>query len=145
MKNLRKLLLFILLLSALTCFIVSCGKAPKIEGYEWKMHSISHVEDGRIVHDAVSDDNVLRQDAEIIDMRLIAKNGKITVTDLTNSKTYEGTYTVSDNNPKGTDYHIVLNGKAGYAGVAMTTYADGTKVPTLPITIDGYSIYFYAE
>ena len=37
-----------------------------------------------------------------------------------------------------------LGGKTGYATVAMTTYADGTEEPTLPITLDGYSMYFYA-
>ena len=78
-------------------------------------------------------------------MTLVAKDGKITITNVTNNKTYEGTYTVSGRNPVGTDYHITIDGKSGYAGVAMTTYADGSEEPTLPITLDGYSMYFYAE
>ena len=78
-------------------------------------------------------------------MPYLAKDGKITITDVTNNKTYEGTYTVSGRNPEGTDYHITIHGKSGYAGVAMTTYADGTKEATLPITLGGYSMYFYAE
>ena len=47
--------------------------------------------------------------------------------------------------PEGTDYHITIDGKSGFACVAMTTYADGTEEPTLPISLDGYSLYFYAE
>ena len=47
--------------------------------------------------------------------------------------------------PKGTDYRITIVGKSGFACVAMTTYADGTEEPTLPISLDGYSIDFYAD
>ena len=39
----------------------------------------------------------------------------------------------------------VVDGKSGYAGVAMTSYADGTEEPTLPIALDDYSMYFYAN
>ena len=40
---------------------------------------------------------------------------------------------------------VTIDGKEGYATVAMTTYADGSEEPTLPISLDGYSMYFYAE
>ena len=43
------------------------------------------------------------------------------------------------------DYKIIIKGKDGYAAVAYTTYDDGTKEPTLPITIGGYDLYFYAN
>ena len=42
-------------------------------------------------------------------------------------------------------YRITIDGKSGFACVAMTTYADGTEEPTLPISLDGYSIDFYAN
>ena len=38
-----------------------------------------------------------------------------------------------------------IDGKNGYATVAMTKYYDGTEEPTLPISRGTYSIYFYAE
>ena len=126
--------------------LAACGaEKPKIEDYEWKMRTIAHIEDHQIVYDAASKESNTYPEAKIIEMTLIAKDGKITLADVTNNKTYEGTYTVSDRNPKGTDYTITIDGKSGYAGVAMTTYADGTEEPTLPITIDGYSLYFYAN
>ena len=137
----------ILLLAATLIFALSaCGMGkPKIEDYEWKMRTIAHVEGEQLVYDAVAEESTSHSEAKIIEMTFIAKDGKITITDVTNSKTYEGTYTVSGRNPEGTDYHITIDGKTGYAGVAMTTYADGSEEPTLPISLDGYSMYFYAE
>ena len=142
----KKIISTLLLIAMLILTLSACGTGkPKIEDYEWKMRTIMHVEDNQVVYDAASEESNTHPEAKIIEMTLIAKDGKITITDVTNNKTYEGTYTVSGKNPKGTDYHITIGGKSGYAGVAMTTYADGTEEPTLPITLDSYSIYFYAN
>ena len=142
-----KRIISILLLTAILMFTFSACEmnTPKIEDYEWKMRTIMHIEDLQTVMDAVSEENSAYPEAKIIEMTLVAKDGKITVTDVTNNATYEGTYAVSGKNPKGTDYHITIDGKSGYAGVAMTTYADGSEEPTLPISLDGYSMYFYSN
>ncbi len=90
-------------------------------------------------------------DAEIsdttkkINITLTAKNGIITITDRINECTYSGTYKRTRTTPQGTDYEIAIAGKAGYAGVSMTTYADGSQTPTLPITIGDYTLQLYAE
>ena len=139
----------VLCLAAVMIFVLSaCGAGRiRIEDYEWKMRSVMHVEkdQNRLIVDASGKEDEANPDAAVIDMILIAKNGKITITDNTNNKTYEGTYTVSGKNPKGTDYHITIDGKDGYATVAMTTYADGREEPTLPINLGDHSMYFYAE
>ena len=136
----------ILLLVTMIFALSSCGMGKvKIEDYEWKMRTIIHAEGNQAVYDAVAEESSTHPEAKIIEMTLIAKDGKITIADVTNGKTYEGTYTVSGKNPKGTDYHITIDGKPGYATVAMTTYADGSEEPTLPINLDSYSMYFYAE
>ena len=142
-----KKIISILLLSVTLIFVLSaCGMGkPKIEDYEWKMRTIAHVEDEQLVYDAAAEESTAHPEAKIIEMTLVAKEGKIAITDVTNNKTYEGTYTVSGRNPEGTDYNITIDGKSGYAVVAMTTYADGTEEPTLPINLGTHSIYFYAE
>ena len=142
-----KKIISILLLTVILIFALSaCGMGkPKIEDYEWKMQTIGHVEGEQLVYDAAAEESTAHPEAKIIEMTLVAKDGKITITDVTNGKTYEGTYTVSGKNPKGTDYRITIDGKSGYATVAMTTYADGTEEPTLPINLESYSMYFYAE
>ena len=124
----------------------SCGSGKnRIEDHEWKMRSIIHVEDNQVVYDATSEESSVHPEARVIDMTLVASNGKITIVDATNHKIYEGTYAVSGKNPRGTEYHITIDGKGGNAGVAMTTYADGIEEPTLPISIGIYSMYFYAK
>ena len=142
----RKIILLPLLFAALIFSLSSCSLTrPKIEDFEWKMKTIVHIEENSVVYDAVEEESPLHPYAKIIDMTLIANNGKITITDATNNKIYEGNYTVSGKNPKGTDYDITISGKPAHATVAMTTYRDGTKEPTLPITFEEYSIYFYKK
>ena len=142
----KKAISILLLMSIMIFALSACGVGkPRIEDYEWKMRTIMHAEDNRVIYDAVAEESSTHPEAKIIEMTLVAKDGKITITDVTNGKTYKGTYTVSGRNPEGTDYHITIGGKSGYAGVAMTTYADGSEEPTLSISLDGYSMYFYAE
>ena len=142
----KRTIFILLLISAVMLAFSACGmRKPRIEDYEWKMRTIAHIEGEQLVYDAVAEESTTHPEAKIIEMTLVAKDGKITITDVTNNKTYKGTYTVSGRNPEGTDYHITIDGNSGYAGVAMTTYADGLEEPTLPINLDGYSMYFYAE
>lgn len=136
----------IILIAVLTITLSACGMGKvKIEDYEWKMRTIMHGEDNQVVIDAVGEYDTAHPEAKIVEMTLVAKDGKITITDHTNNKTYEGTYTVEQKTPAGTDYEVTIDGKEGYATVAMTTYADGTEEPTLPINLGTHSIYFYAE
>jgi len=142
----KKFTAVLLLICALAVSLSSCGLGRvKIEEHEWRMRYIFHAEGGEVVIDAVDKENPSHPEAKIIDMSLVAEDGRITLTDRTNNKTYVGTYTVSGKNPEGTDYKITLNGKSGHATAAMTTFADGKEEPTLPITLGGYSMYFYAE
>ena len=141
-KRLAGLLLVTVLLFSLS----ACGlRKHKIEDYKWKLRYVMHGEENRAVVDAAEEEHSAYPEATVLDMTLIAEDGRITITDETNQKTYEGTYTVESKTPEGTNYTVTIDGKVGYAGVAMTTYADGTQEPTLPISLDGYSICFYAE
>ena len=142
----KRIISIIIFIATLTMALSACGMGKvKIEDYEWKMRTIMHGEDNQVVVDAVGEDDPAHPEAKVIDMTLTAKNGKITIMDNTNNKTYEGTYTVEQKTPAGTDYKITIDGKEGYATVAMTTYADGTEEPTLPINLGTHSIYFYAQ
>ena len=142
----KKIISTIILIAILTITLSACGLGKvKIEDYEWKMRTIMHGEDNQVVVDAVGEDDPAHPEAKIIDMTLTAKDGKITITDHTNNKTYEGTYKVEQKTPAGTDYKVTIDEKEGYATVAMTTYADETEEPTLPINLGTHSIYFYAE
>ena len=142
-----KKIITLLLLAAMLIITLSAFGEGKyvIEDHEWKMRTVAHIEGEQLVCDAAAEESPAHPEAKIIEMTLVAKGGRITITDVTNGMTSEGAYTVSGRNPKGTDYNITIDGKTGYAGVAMTTYADGREEPTLPISLDGYSMYFYAD
>lgn len=143
-----KKILSVFLMSFIVFALSACNAdVVKIEDYEWEMRTVmsndtesAQYQDELVV--AVGEADELYPDAEIVDMTLTAKDGEITITDTTNGKTYTGTYEVMQKTPKGTDYEIIIDGVTGYATVAPTEYYDGTEIPTLPINIDGYSLYF---
>lgn len=135
------MLAFVFVLSACNANVVA------MEDYEWKMRTVmsnnievAQNEDQLVV--AVGEADELYPDAKIVDLTLIAKDGEITITDATNNKTYSGTYKVQQKTPKGTDYEVTIDGVTGYATVAPTEYYDGSEVPTLPINLGDYSLYF---
>ena len=143
-----KKILSVFLLSFMVFTLSACNAdVVKIEDYEWKMRTVAsndieaaQAPDELIV--AVGEADKLYPDAEIVDLTLTAKGGEITITDTTNDRTYTGTYEVMRKTPKGTDYEIIIDGVNGYATVAPTEYYDGSEIPTLPININGYSLYF---
>ncbi len=123
------------------------GDVVAIEDYEWKMGAVmrndievAQNEDELVV--AVGEEDDIHPNAKIVDLKLVAKDGSITITDATNNKTYSGTYKVQQKTPKGTDYEVTIDGIKGYATVAPTEYYDGSEVPTLPINLGEFSLYF---
>ena len=144
----KKTALILLGILTITMLLSSCASETiSIEDYEWQMRTVmsgnietAQNEDSLIV--AVGEPEELYPEAKIVDLSLIAKDGKITITDKTNNKTYTGTYKVQKKTPKGTDYEITINEQYGYATVAPTEYYDGSEVPTLPINLGDYSLYF---
>lgn len=144
----KKTALILFCILAITMILSACAANTfSIEDYEWQMRTVmsgnietAQNEDALIV--AVGESDELYPDAKIVDLTLIAEDGKITITDKTNIKTYTGTYKVQKKTPKGTDYEITINGQDGYATVAPTEYYDGSEVPTLPINLGEYSLYF---
>lgn len=144
MKKIISLLLMLILVFTLS----ACnGDVVAIEDYEWKMGAVmrndieaAQNEDELVV--AVGEEDDIHPNAKIVDLKLVAKNGSITISDATNNKTYSGTYKVQQKTPKGTDYEVTIDGIKGYATVAPTEYYDGSEVPTLPINLGEFSLYF---
>lgn len=143
-----KKILSIFLMTLMIFTLSACGgDVVAIEDYEWKMRTVmsndmeaAQYQDELVI--AVGEADELYPEAEIVDLTLTAKDGEITITDTTNGKTYSGTYEVMQKTPKGTDYELIIDGATGYATVSPTEYYDGSEIPTLPINIDGYSLYF---
>lgn len=143
-----KKVIFVLLSLTLIFTLSACGgDVVAIEDYEWKMGAVmrndievAQNEDELVV--AVGEEDDIHPNAKIVDLKLDAEDGSITITDATNNMTYSGTYKVQKKTPKGTDYEVTIDGIKGYATVAPTEYYDGSEVPTLPINLGKYSLYF---
>ena len=142
-KVLALFLLFVVVFSLSACN----GDVVALEDYEWKMGAVmrndievAQNEDELVV--AVGEEDDIHPNAKIVDLKLVANDGSITVTDATNNKSYSGTYKVQRKTPKGTDYEVTIDGIKGYATVAPTEYYDGSEVPTLPINLGDFSLYF---
>ena len=118
----------------------------EIEDCEWKVSAVMDNDitptDSTYAIIAVGEPDEVYPEATIVNVTLTASDGKVTVTDITNGKVYNGTYKVTKNTPKGTDYEIEIDGQIGYATVAPTKYYNGDEIPTLPIRLGKYSLYF---
>ena len=144
MKNIISMLMML----SFTFALSACNSDQiAIEDYEWKMRTVmrsdidvAQNEDELVV--AVGEEDELYPYAKIADVTLIAKDGKITVTDTTNIKTFSGSYTGIEETPDGMCYEIVIDGITGYATVSPTEYYENEEIPTLPINIGDYCVYF---
>lgn len=135
----------VLFICILVMIFSACGKDEiKIEDYEWKLRTAANINAENLVV-AVGEKDEAYPDAKVVDVVLTAKDGELVITDKTHDETYEGAYEEMLITDSSEDYKIIIKGKDGYATVAYTTYADGTKELTLPITIGGYDMYFYAN
>ncbi len=140
-----KKLIPVLFICILAMIFTSCGNSElEIEGYEWQLRTAANLNEENIVV-AVDEKNETYPDAEVVDVVLTAKDGEIVIEDKTKNETYLGAYEEMYVTENSGDYKIIIKGEEGYATVAYTTFADGTKELTLPITVGGYDMYFYAN
>lgn len=131
--------------------MAGCGIKGKevlyIESNKWEMRAVMSNniesvtnEDNLVV--AVGEADKLYPNVKIVDLLLTASGGEITLVDATNDKTYSGNYQVTEETSKGITYEITIDGITGYATLSPTEYYSGTEIPTLPIIMGEYSLYF---
>lgn len=143
----KRLVLFFPIIFAIILLSSCAIDLASIEDYEWKMSavmsaSVSDAQDERDFVIAVGEEDAAHPDAKIVELVLTANDGILTLTDASAGKTHNGTYKITAKTPKSIDYEVTIDGIKGYATVAPTKYYDGSEVPTLPISIGDYSLYF---
>lgn len=139
-----------MLLSVVLIFgIAGCSakEAWKIELYDWELTLIQSNEDGSVIGCASEHYEAHKEIGELIvaDLVCTADGGNFTITDQTNNKSYHGNYKVAEESSKSTIYSITTTENTGTAVVSYTEHDDGTKTPTLIITIGDYSLNFQSE
>jgi len=95
----------------------------------------------------VSDDKYFIQSKEV-ELICVAEDGKLTLTDKTNNKVYEGTYKVNIRwnrwkffSLRGQTYNCTIDGKECTANISYKLM-DFWNADTLVIQIDGYTLTF---
>lgn len=140
----RKVSVLSVIVSVLTIFCLNgCGSSAKvsIEDYQWEITTIQDNDNGAVV--ACSDDNTdLFPDASEIDMFCTTDSKELTLTNQTDDQTYSGTYTKDSSEPDSVIYSIQIGEDSGMAVCAWTTYQDGSKTPTLILSIGNYTLNF---
>lgn len=130
----------------LCIFLYSAFLKPKIELYTWELSSAQQVGPPFITiahnkdYDFSDEDDTLFKFSKPIELTCVAKNRKLTITDKTNNKVYNGTYKVKSwgrhHTPQ--SYEIVIEGIEGTANISNNSLFNRT----LFMSIDGYCLNF---
>ncbi len=117
---------------------------PTIEIHTWELFSAQQAGPPHftVAHHhnytfSADEDDTLFKFSKPIEVTCIAENGKLTITDKTNSKIYNGTYKVKSGNKfLRQRYEVVIEGKEGTANISDRFNR------TLFMSIDGYYLHF---
>lgn len=143
----KKRIVFLPVFVIILCiFLYFAFLKPKIAFYTWELSlaqqvgppfiTVAHNKD----YDFSDEDDTLFKFSKPIDLTLVAKNKKLTISDKTNNKVYNGTYKVKSwgrhHTPR--SYEIVIEGIEGTANISNNSLFN----PTLFMSIDGYYLNF---
>ena len=130
--------------------LTGCSSASdmSIDNFKWELNTVQSTDDNGAVI-AYNPNNGLMEataypEAKPVDMYLTAGDGRFVLTNGADGETYEGTYKMISDKDKSAIYEITLGENIGYASVAMTSYHNGSQVPTLNISINDYALNFQA-
>lgn len=135
-----------ILLSALIIFFLfgCAGSDTSLEEKTWRLKTAVVTENGEVCVFAADEENSAYPSAKIINVSLSAADGKIIITDLNEEKTWSGGYSYTGTSG-GFIYKVVFDEKNGFLVSSFTEYADGSKIPTLTLSVENYTLYFDAE
>ena len=144
MKNVKKIVriaLWAVLCTAIIIFLLASN--PSIENRTWILSYAQQTQSPGLVvahgtdYHASNMEDPMFQLSKPIELICEAKNGKLVLTDQTNGKTYEGTYTTSA--LKRRKYKVVIDGLEGTANINSDIHH------TLNVSIGGYLLHFDAK
>ncbi|MBE6670884.1 MAG: hypothetical protein E7593_01620 [Ruminococcaceae bacterium] len=127
MKN-KKYVYIFTILAVIVLVVCFAYMAFSFEIHTWELKYVTRYD--------FSDDPTSFASDEV-EVTLTAKNGKITITDKTNNKTYEGTYKRHFSRKSSNGYYTIeIDGKNGSINYVTTNHSE------INMTIDGYSVIF---
>lgn len=145
MKKLLLTSLVILLLAGMT----GCSKEEtiKIDEHDWNLTFVLSSEDGRVLGCAPEHYEAHKEDENIKEMNLdcVVSDGEYTITEVTNNTEYSGAYEVMEENKDSVIYSLTSEEGTGMAVTSITKGDDGSRTPTLIISMGGYDLNFQSE
>ncbi|MBQ8398562.1 MAG: hypothetical protein IJX08_01205 [Clostridia bacterium] len=145
MKNIlkHKKIIFTVL-ALITIFVWIIFSIPFMGRHTWALYTAQQTEAPSLIvaHGAGKEpsNDPLYHASKEIELILEAKNGKLSITDETNDKVYEGTYDLTSLNLRtGPRYAVVIDGKQG-----IVTFGTGFD-PMLLLSLDGYHLMFEVQ
>ncbi len=140
--GLSVILMFVIALALSGC---SSKDSIKIGNYTWTMTTIqSENADAQVVAYGTDGSSTL-ETAVLVKLECKAENGVLTLTDNTNNKTYTGSYKLTDTNSDSVIYDVEIGNISGKAVCSLTTYNKENSKPTLIISLDNYTLNFFAN
>ena len=140
----KKAVFVSIIITAVCVFLYGTLVKPMIEIHTWELSTAQQVQPFlTIAHNPqydFSDDGPFFAVSKPMEITCVAKNGKLTITDETNNKIYNGSYKVkiwSKFSRQG--YEIVIEGKEGTANISSGSFFHPV---TLFMSIDGYCLTF---
>lgn len=121
MKIKRYILISVLVILCIILYVIFAK--PAIETYTWELYLVQQAEPFSVVahspvYDFSDDKSNLLAFSKEIELVLVAKEGKLILTDKTNDRVYEGTYkTTSWSRFSGQNYAVVIEGNEGTANI----------------------------
>ena len=119
-----KKFIFIPILVILCVILYAFLAKPAIETHTWVLTSAQQADAPHFVaahkkgYDLSNDESNLFAFSKEIELTCVAKDGKLTITDKTNNKIYEGTYKVTAwGRFLGQSYTVVIDGKEGTSNI----------------------------
>lgn len=144
----KKMMAFVI--SMMICVtLAGCGIGASlpIEEMQWKMTMIQSGEDGgaRAVGSAILRDTY--PNADYLEMACSFDNPGITIRNLTNGESWNGTYSNKVNGEEHTAFYDVVfeDGAKGRIVAGITEYGDGRREGTLIVSAGGHTLNFTAE
>lgn len=135
--------IFAVLFVVLCVVIYAVFSKPAIERHTWVLFSAQQAEPPHFVVAYNQDYNISDYDSTLfafakpIELTCIAKDGRLTLIDKTNDKTYSGTYKVKSwSRFSGQKYSIIIDGKEGTANISSRLNR------TLFVSLDNYYLQF---
>lgn len=140
-----KRIVSVILCVAAVCLLAGCGSSEIVlENHDWQLQVVQSNEDGAVIA-CGPESREEYPDATVVDVECSATAAILAITDKSDSTGVSYRYEVTEKDGRSVIYKLTGEDGGGMAVTSVTAYDDGREIPTLVVTLDGYTLYFQAN